>query len=224
MDNIIICIETSFKTASIALFDGKNLVDGKIFDSEVQPSTYLLEYIEKLLTENKIEKKRVKSVAVCTGPGNFTGLRVGISIAEGLAFGLDANLYGIPFFDILDSLDKSDIEDDAISASIVSGGKNLFCLRLLSGHSEKNRIIIVNDTEILELFRERKISAVNTEERSFEKMRGIRGFEYLNVTVNLANENLAEIMGYVLLKALRDKLLWEVYQKSIKPLYLREAL
>ncbi len=54
-------------------------------------SQVLLPLIEKLLDKNNLEKKDLSGIEVNTGPGSFTGIRVGVSVANALGFSL-----GIP--------------------------------------------------------------------------------------------------------------------------------
>lgn len=54
-------------------------------------SQVLLPLIDKLLTQNSIKFQDLKEIEVATGPGSFTGVRVGVSIANALGFSL-----GIP--------------------------------------------------------------------------------------------------------------------------------
>src|SRR3989344_8086379 len=64
----------------------KSLSEENEFGSQV-----LLPLIEKLLKQQNIEFKDLKEIEVETGPGSFTGLRVGVSVANALGFAL-----GIP--------------------------------------------------------------------------------------------------------------------------------
>lgn len=69
--------------------------DGKIIKSLSEENEYgsqvLLPLIEKLLKSHRLEFKDLKGIEVETGPGSFTGLRVGVSVANALGFSL-----GIP--------------------------------------------------------------------------------------------------------------------------------
>lgn len=70
-------------------------VKGKAVSEMLQENEYgsqvLLPLIEKLLKSQKLEFKDLKGIEVETGPGSFTGLRVGVSVANALGFSL-----GIP--------------------------------------------------------------------------------------------------------------------------------
>ena len=69
--------------------------DGKVIESLSEQNEYgsqvLLPLIEKILKENKLDFKDLTAIEVTTGPGSFTGLRVGVSVANALAYSL-----GIP--------------------------------------------------------------------------------------------------------------------------------
>ena len=48
-----------------------------------------LELLQKFLKSNKISPKQLKKIVVCSGPGSFTGIRVGISLAQAMGFALN---------------------------------------------------------------------------------------------------------------------------------------
>jgi len=55
---------------------------------------YLLEFIDKKLKEQKKDIKEIKEIKVNTGPGSFTGLRVGVSVANALGWSLGISVNG----------------------------------------------------------------------------------------------------------------------------------
>lgn len=69
--------------------------DGKVVDSLTEENEYgsqvLLPLIKKILKKNKVDYGDLAGVEVEAGPGSFTGLRVGVSVANALGFAL-----GIP--------------------------------------------------------------------------------------------------------------------------------
>jgi tRNA threonylcarbamoyladenosine biosynthesis protein TsaB len=58
----------------------------------------LIHCLEKLAAENKLNS--VDAIAVTTGPGSFTGIRVGLSLAKGLAFGADKKIIPLNNFEL----------------------------------------------------------------------------------------------------------------------------
>lgn len=101
MEKFILCIETSNKICSVALCSETGKV---ILKENIEPnshSKYLAVYIEELLKKLKNKKQQILAIAVSEGPGSYTGLRIGVSTAKGLAYGLDKPLIAIPTLDIM---------------------------------------------------------------------------------------------------------------------------
>lgn len=67
----------------------KTLQNDNKFGSQV-----LLPLIEKILKQENLEYKDLKGIEVETGPGSFTGLRVGVSVANALGFSLEIPVNG----------------------------------------------------------------------------------------------------------------------------------
>ncbi len=97
--SFIINIETSTKVCSVALSKDGGLVNiHEIKNDKYVHAEKLTLLIQKALTEAKIKFNELSAVAISSGPGSFTGLRIGVSTAKGLAYSL-----GIPLISI-DSL------------------------------------------------------------------------------------------------------------------------
>ncbi len=93
---LILNIETSSPVCSICLAqDGKLL--GYRETTEAHSHAHLLTtMIDELLNEHKITYAQIEAVAVSSGPGSYTGLRIGVSVAKGLCYSLDIPLLSVP--------------------------------------------------------------------------------------------------------------------------------
>ena len=83
----ILAIETSSSVCSVALQVGEVVLER----SEIavnRHSQVLLEFVDELLTHTQINVKQLDAIAVGNGPGSFTGLRLGLGVSQGLAFGV----------------------------------------------------------------------------------------------------------------------------------------
>src|SRR5437868_6799212 len=80
-------------TIHVALKSGGKVMDS-LTDHNKYGSQVLLPLIEKILKKNKLQFKDLKEIEVETGPGSFTGLRVGVAVANALGFGLKIPVNG----------------------------------------------------------------------------------------------------------------------------------
>ena len=91
---MILLIDTSQDKAIIALGKEK-IISKKIWPAQYQQSETLLPAIDQLLKKNKLVLNDLTSLIVNSGPGSYTGLRVGIATANALSFGLKIPIVGI---------------------------------------------------------------------------------------------------------------------------------
>ncbi|MGI9953486.1 tRNA (adenosine(37)-N6)-threonylcarbamoyltransferase complex dimerization subunit type 1 TsaB [Moorellaceae bacterium AZ2] len=98
---LVLGIETSTSVVSVALVDAQKLLAEVYLDSKQHHSRRLLPVISSLLKEAGIKIKDLAGIAVALGPGSFTGLRIGLATAKGLAHAGGKPLVGIPTLDAL---------------------------------------------------------------------------------------------------------------------------
>ncbi len=97
----ILSIETSTPVCSVALsVDGKVLFEKTSFDGPSH-AALLGVFVEEALSVLTENGKKLDAVAVSSGPGSYTGLRIGVSLAKGLCFGWNIPLISIHTLDIL---------------------------------------------------------------------------------------------------------------------------
>ncbi len=98
---MLLAIDTSTRAASIALYDASGACAEATWRTRENHTVELTAQIVHLLELAQIAKRELRAVGIALGPGSFTGLRVGMSVAKGLAFGLQIPLIGIPTLDAL---------------------------------------------------------------------------------------------------------------------------
>lgn len=84
---IILAFDGTAKAASVAVSDGDKLLGCYTIDNGLTQSELLLPMAENLLQSLKLSFSDVKLYATSVGPGSFTGVRIGVSLVKGLAFG-----------------------------------------------------------------------------------------------------------------------------------------
>jgi tRNA threonylcarbamoyladenosine biosynthesis protein TsaB len=98
---LILALDTSADVCSLALTDGPRELTSVQFRHERRLSERLSPLIDFLLRDYGVALKDVESLAVGLGPGSFTGVRVGVTMAKTLAFTLDKPLVGVSSLDAL---------------------------------------------------------------------------------------------------------------------------
>lgn len=97
----ILCIETSTQVCSAAICIGGVPTDRRISIGETNHAKLLPRYVDELLGELTRKGLRIEAVALSAGPGSYTGLRIGTSLAKGLCYGLQVPLLPIDTLQIL---------------------------------------------------------------------------------------------------------------------------
>ncbi|TMC74585.1 MAG: tRNA (adenosine(37)-N6)-threonylcarbamoyltransferase complex dimerization subunit type 1 TsaB [Chloroflexi bacterium] len=98
---VLLALDTSTDWASVALFDGRDVLGEETWRAQRRQGDELFPAIERILLSTRTALSAVTRVAVATGPGSFTGLRVAIAAGQGIARGSGAALVGISTLDVL---------------------------------------------------------------------------------------------------------------------------
>ena len=83
----ILAFDSTAKAASVAVCDGERLLGLYSIDNGLTQSELLLPMAENLLASLKLSFSDIELLAAAVGPGSFTGVRIGVSLVKGIAFG-----------------------------------------------------------------------------------------------------------------------------------------
>jgi tRNA threonylcarbamoyladenosine biosynthesis protein TsaB len=92
---MILCIETATSVCSVALCDRERVISARENNEGQSHASLLTVFIDELFKEQDIKASDLEAVAVSKGPGSFTGLRIGVSVAKGIAFRSSIPLIGV---------------------------------------------------------------------------------------------------------------------------------
>jgi tRNA threonylcarbamoyladenosine biosynthesis protein TsaB len=97
----ILHIETSTKKCSIALSDKNVMLEVMEIGEEMNHTAVLAPLIRSLLGRKNLKPGDLGAVSVSSGPGSYTGLRVGCSTAKAMSYSLGIPMVGVPTLEVL---------------------------------------------------------------------------------------------------------------------------
>jgi len=101
MSSTVLAIDTATKLASVALYDADRGPRAEsTWYTSMNHTVELMPAIVLMLERQGLTAKQLDGLAVALGPGSFTGLRIGLSVAKGLCLSLGIPIVGIPTLDI----------------------------------------------------------------------------------------------------------------------------
>lgn len=107
--SLILCIETGTDVCSVGLAENGQLVALRESCGRDHARNVAV-YVDELLRERDIDADEIDAIAVGKGPGSYTGLRIGVSFAKGLCYGLRKPLIAIGSLDALVEVAREDAE------------------------------------------------------------------------------------------------------------------
>jgi tRNA threonylcarbamoyladenosine biosynthesis protein TsaB len=114
--SLILSIETATTVCSASLSREGKLIALKELDNGYTHAENLHVFIDQLLKESNLSAKELSAIAVSKGPGSYTGLRIGVSAAKGLAYALKIPLIAIDTLQIM-----------AAAAKELDGTQDFYC-------------------------------------------------------------------------------------------------
>ncbi len=97
----ILAVESSGLVASVAIVEDDNLLGEYTINYKKTHSQTLLPMLDEVAKMIELDLKTVDAIAVSSGPGSFTGLRIGSATAKGLALATDKEIVEVPTVDAL---------------------------------------------------------------------------------------------------------------------------
>ena len=163
--SIILNIETSSKNCSVCLSSKGNLVTSfDLEDEAYRHSELLTSSIQNILNENNLDVSGLSAVSIGIGPGSFTGLRIGFSVAKGLCYPHNIDLIGISSLKIIaNSVVK---ENKNIISLIKDKGNHYYMSKYSNDLKEmvEPKIKLIDRDYIFNILDDNSVIVVNTDE------------------------------------------------------------
>ena len=127
--SLILSIDTATPAGSVALHNDGELIGLHQYHIEKSHSTLLHVTIEQLLENCSIDKSDISAIAVSGGPGSYTGLRIGVSSAKGLCFGLDVPLIAVNTLEAMARQISNTMVSEALLCPMIDARRQeVYCL------------------------------------------------------------------------------------------------
>jgi tRNA threonylcarbamoyladenosine biosynthesis protein TsaB len=145
---LLLALDTSTSVASVALFDGQRVLSETTWLAGREHSTRVLVEVQDALVRVGRTTENLTGLVVARGPGSFTGVRVALSVAKGMAAGLAVPLWGVSSLDVL--ADAAGLTDLPVRA-VLEAGRGRFATGLyINGHpTDEPRLATLDELDQL---------------------------------------------------------------------------
>ena len=171
-------IETSTNICSVALSRGEELLQCIELSEGLNHTAMLAPMIDQLLKENEIIPSDLKAVSVSSGPGSYTGLRVGSSTAKAMAYSLSIPIIGVPTLLSLAYAASEHYPDMDYFLPMLDARRNEVYVTLFDKELKEVMPVsslIVENEAVREMIRPGKIMACGDGAKKLEKLEVISG-------------------------------------------------
>lgn len=167
--SLILCIETGTDICSVGIARDGELISLRESDEGRDHAKRVGVFVDELLRETGVMPDELDAVAVGMGPGSYTGLRIGVSFAKGLCYGLNIPLVAVGSLDALAEVAIEDNEagildvenwNDAILCPMVDARRMEVYTRLFDAKGEPMGEVsaeVVSEETFAEVRRERQL-------------------------------------------------------------------
>lgn len=129
---MLLSMDSSAVTASVALTDGDEIIKSEFVNSGLTHSETLLPMITRVMDGRKYSE--LDGIAITAGPGSFTGVRIGVATVKGLAFNDDIPCYSVS---TLEAIAYNFVDKNAVVCAVMDARRMQFYNALFRVHNGK---------------------------------------------------------------------------------------
>ena len=144
---IVLGIDSSTDKLGIGLADENRIIVERTLEAAQEHAARIMDLIEAVLAEALISKEILEGIAVAGGPGSFTGLRIGMAAAKGMALALDIPIVGISTFEVVGRRLLPEYPEFYLAALLRKG--EMYLCRVDINTSIREAIFNVDEKEVL---------------------------------------------------------------------------
>lgn len=153
---MLLAIDTASRVTGLALYDQAGLHMEQMWLTGDNHTVELMPYIVRACEQQGLAPSALQAVAVSLGPGSFTGLRVGLSVAKGLALALGIPVLGVP---TLDAIAYTHSRETLPVCAVLPAGRGRWCTALYqsrgaSGWHRTSDYVLASADDLIVLLQE----------------------------------------------------------------------
>jgi len=168
----ILNIESSTTNCSISLANNGELISiRELNEKNYSHSTKLHSFIEEVLKNSNITVNKLSAIAVSSGPGSYTGLRIGVSAAKGLCYALQIPLISVPTLKVLAR--QINIQREDLIIPVMDARRDEVYSAVYNSEYELVRNIfpeIIDSESFIELAKENKLYFIGNGQEKCERL------------------------------------------------------
>ena len=157
---LILNIDTSTSVCSVALARDGKMIALKENNEGLNHSVLLGTYIDEILKDNHMDAHCLDAVAISMGPGSYTGLRIGVSMAKGVCFGAGKPLIAVPTLQALALSVSERIREEALYCPMIDARRMEVYAAVYDRRLQVKRTVaadIVDENSYLEFLNEQPV-------------------------------------------------------------------
>jgi tRNA threonylcarbamoyl adenosine modification protein YeaZ len=142
----ILGIDTSSNASSVALIEDNKLICEYTVNTKTTHSQKLMPMIENMLSISEVNIKEIDAIAICIGPGSFTGLRIGMATAKALSHVNNLPIVGVNSLELLAG--NMDLSDKKICSILDAQRTQVYMGQY---KFENNKLVEIKSVDVVEI-------------------------------------------------------------------------
>lgn len=199
----ILAIEAAVGGGSIALLENGRKIADWHGTGDVSRAEDLLSNIAEMLDRTGTEKHKLSLIAVSNGPGSYTGIRIGLATALGLARALNIECVGVPLMPTIAELRGTKVK----TIVVIPIGRSELCWQAFdaaNGGVSSNQPTTGSVSDLIEYFRGKPLYEISSQHDAFEVLTRNPAYEEFSGRICNIGRNLALAIGLAALRRPSD--------------------
>jgi tRNA threonylcarbamoyl adenosine modification protein YeaZ len=144
--NSLLAIDSSSSCLRLAVRFGEDRLVKSAEEVERAHGQMIMRKLSNLLDSGGIEPGGLRGIVVCVGPGSFTGLRVGIAVAKGMAVALEIPIVGVSLFDV--AAYRLGVSPEPVTALVLQRKGEYLAAKIENGRCDLDKVTTVSSSHI----------------------------------------------------------------------------